>query len=344
MPKYVVHVGPSKTASTYLQSCFRACRDELRAAGIVYPDVWWVKPTEFHHARLARALAALKESDPITPEIANAFADFNTLGNSTILLSAEALSGFSRERLMRFRGLLGENDCEIVFYFRRWSDRIPSEWQQRVRSGDTIETLPERYARALRNPSRWPINYSLFLEGISAVFGEDALRLISLSSLTDEKIDVFQHFREHILHLPNIHIPSDGVKSNESFSIFDTELMRALSTVYKDRGEKPDKKLSRLLTQRGDQAAIKRHIDDVKAAMEPHVKTLCLNDDEPALHEAYDRLSAKYRGRLLNPTPQGGLFEKRTREIKYVHPGYLSTPHVRESLARIADGLEQGRN
>ena len=40
MPRYILHVGPQKTGTTYLQSAFAEFRSQLKARGIEYPRLW----------------------------------------------------------------------------------------------------------------------------------------------------------------------------------------------------------------------------------------------------------------------------------------------------------------
>lgn len=341
MPKFVIHVGPSKTASTYLQSCLRARSSELRRAGVWYADVWWTHPSEFHHVGLFRALAGLSADDSLPADIVAGFRKLHASDDTTVVISSEGLGGLSREKLSHLQEMVQGSETEIVFYFRRWSDRIPSEWQQKIRSGVTVETLPEVYDRALCSPLRWPINYAELLERIASVFGNQALRLISLSTLIDRRADVFQQFCHEILHLADFMPPSDGAKLNESNSIFDTEVIRALNLLTISRGEQADQKLVRRLSRFGQKPIIKGIMNDLKEAMEPYVTSLVLDDNEAAFDEVYNHLSSTYHAYLLNPSEGGGPFERRAREVRYVRSDYLGQAAVKRSLHRMARVLER---
>jgi len=52
MPRYVVHIGPHKTGTTYIQSRLDAARDRLRAVGVTYPATWRAGDAVPSHLRL----------------------------------------------------------------------------------------------------------------------------------------------------------------------------------------------------------------------------------------------------------------------------------------------------
>ena len=128
MPKYVVHVGPSKTGTTYLQSSLYHTRNALQQHGIAYPPNWWKKKAVYHHEALVNKIAA--GGDAVLEQ---SFADLNASDLKMVVLSSEGFPTLSRADLERFRDLLGGNAVEIVYYCRRWSDRLPSAWQQVVK-------------------------------------------------------------------------------------------------------------------------------------------------------------------------------------------------------------------
>jgi len=131
MPNYVIHVGPLKTGSSYLQWSFLKYRNELLARGICYPDDWGT--VNAHYWLVDRLLAG---------DMAPLAADFDRLSRSgyeTILLSSEGLSGLNTEQIGRLRDLLGGAQISIVFYCRCWSEILFSSW--RVHQAGTLRDV-----------------------------------------------------------------------------------------------------------------------------------------------------------------------------------------------------------
>jgi hypothetical protein len=144
LARYLIHVGPHKTGSTYLQKGFSRLRGALFELGARYP-MHWADPESKSHVHLVRRL---KEADP---DLAREFASLNALANQTIILSSEDIVDLPVEALRRLRHLLGGRSVSIIFYCRRWSELIPSAWQEVVKHGGA-EGLPEFLAQHLINP------------------------------------------------------------------------------------------------------------------------------------------------------------------------------------------------
>ena len=49
MPKYVIHIGPRRTGSKYIQSQLFHSRQYLKEHGVLYPNIWWKRPDKIAH-------------------------------------------------------------------------------------------------------------------------------------------------------------------------------------------------------------------------------------------------------------------------------------------------------
>ena len=151
MPKYIFHAGPPKTGSKFLQSQMFHGREYLKERGILYPDFWLSSVT--HHPFINN----LKDGKNLKEE----FDKFNTGEYKTVIFSSESFGELKDSALEQLKKYIGDNPVEIIFYVRRWSDRIPSVWRELVAAGHH-ETFPEFYARVLTAPdNKGLINYSL---------------------------------------------------------------------------------------------------------------------------------------------------------------------------------------
>jgi hypothetical protein len=227
MPKYVVHIGPPKTGSTYLQSTLFHARKVLLADGINYPDVWWKETSEFNHDGLFLLLRENRFS-----EVKETLQRINSANHRIVVLSSENFEDLKPHQLEGLRDAIGANPVEIVFYCRSWCERIPSAWKQDVKMG-SFSTLPEFYATSVRHPLfSGFINSSLIWTIISNIFGRKSLKLVSYNSLRDQRVDLFRHFTETFLGWTGTaDIDRRFILDNASPNAVDMEILRALNSI-----------------------------------------------------------------------------------------------------------------
>lgn len=109
MPRYVIHVGPHKTGTTYLQHAFTKLRSRFAARGIEYPGEWG--GIHGHH-QLANALGT-------DASLRTAFDRLNRSGAETILLSSESFAYSTDADVEALHDLLAGEPAIVVFYCRR---------------------------------------------------------------------------------------------------------------------------------------------------------------------------------------------------------------------------------
>jgi len=321
MPKYVIHIGPPKAGSKFLQFSLDALRGELKEAGIYYPDQW--QP----HVNQEGLIKRLDQPDD--PELKHLFDDLNASSYRTVVMSSEGFFRMSPEKLTALRGLLGESPVDIVYYCRRWSERISSLWQQNVKEG-YFEIVADYYARCVRNPRIEPeLNPSLIWNKFSNVFGRESLKLISFNNLVDSQTDLLDHFVDAILNWHYARRPTE-IDANTSPTIPDTEILRALNYLhYKATGQTSDKVRISYFEKRGQ-----LDLTELNQAIESDLGTLALDDNAAPFGPVYADME-KYQDRVLNPKSGSPFFQRRARRFKYARQNYLLDPSVVETLHRI---------
>ena len=145
MPKYIIHIGPPKTGSKYIQSQLFHNRGYLETNGVVNPDNWWTRPDQVFHEPVLRLLREGKD------DLKSEFAKINAKGCEKVILSCEGFDALTPDEIERLREAIGDNTVDIVYYVRRWSDRIPSDWRQQVMMGQFL-AFPEFHVRLLNRP------------------------------------------------------------------------------------------------------------------------------------------------------------------------------------------------
>jgi hypothetical protein len=226
MTKILLHVGPHKTGSSYLQACFSYHREALRERGIVLPAAWEHAPGNPSHTGLVTALLN-NDLAGAKAVLEGAFAE----GAETLLVSAEDLSVLPVEALQRLRCMLGAADVLVVFYVRRWTDLLPSVWQELVKQGKSM-SLPEYFSLQMRNPEASnEINFELKLANLIDAFGQDSIRLVCFSALEDAGSDIFSHFARHFLGWWQAEPPAGAPRYNASRGVKEIELLRQLNVI-----------------------------------------------------------------------------------------------------------------
>jgi hypothetical protein len=332
VPRYLIHIGPHKTGTTYLQRSFAQLRPALRARGIDYPDDWG--GADGHH-RLVEQLWA--------NDLAAAQAAFDRLHRgeaATVLLSSETLAYLGDDDVARLHAMLRGQPATIIFYARRWSELLPSSWREMVKHGSLL-TLPEFVLSCLGDPAASEvINFDRVLGRWGSVFGADVLRVASYSAVLDAGQDLLTHFASRFLDWPDM--PETGVgRVNESLHMVDCEIIRSLNALEWTRARESRQRLyHRFLAQR-DRLPVGFLVEQ---AMQYVVDTVRINDAAPGLAALHAAIADRYRPVLVPPlAPDGLLFAPRLGETLFIRPDYLMAKGVMETLRRMQTTLLEAR-
>lgn len=330
MPEFIVHIGPHKTGTTYLQLSFRARRAELEARGIVFPEIWEFAPGNPSQLRLKQRLAE-DRTDLLEAE----FAALRQSGAARVLISAEDLSNLESGGLALLRRLIGDDKVRIVFYFRRWCELAPSSWQESIKQGQCWG-LPEYILISTQNiENSRLLNFSRKIEPFAETFGADAIHLVSYSELRDQEEDMFVHFARNFLDWPDAQPLPELARANASRDAGTTEILRAMNAMARTRlGASPDDLRRRFDRVKGD-----ARLAPVRAAIARHKQFQRFNDGWPALQALHESLVERYHARMLRPKRPGQLFRPRGKELPWIRPEYMLEAGVAAILDEFYDLL-----
>jgi hypothetical protein len=330
-PKYVLHIGPHKTGSTYLQMAFNESRNSLLDGGVFYPDTvfGWVGHGGSSHAEFHRLLADLD-----TRELPSSFNSLNSSDHKIVLISSEDLVGISRQGLRYLRSLFGWRPVEVVYYCRRWSDLLPSAWQETVKQGE-LHGLGEFLAVQFADPIKSSIiNFDIVLSKFVEVFGIRSVRLVSYNHLVDSGIDLYDHFVRSIIGLdtaPRV----TRVTPNQSLDPAEVELLRVLNGIASIRQEATGIDIfRRYWPNRFDPDA-----RSLISGMAEHMDSARVDDASPGLRGLHEFLFAKYRDGTVGPGSGFNLFHPEIRDVAYVRDTHLLTPGVIEKAGGLYDRI-----
>jgi hypothetical protein len=330
MPRYVVHVGPHKTGSTYLQSRFAQLRPYLASRGIIHPAIWneGDEVSQFPLFRRLRAGDGGLEAE---------FAALNRSSYDVVLISAEDLVELTQDESGRMAELVGVQPIDIVFYCRRWSELLYSAWRELVKQGYSV-LFPELLAAEIIDPfASELLNFQIRLDRLSRVFGRDCIRLVSYSHLVDHSIDLFEHFARSFLGLRDLPMPAPEL-INSSPDPIDTETLRILHALHWVRSGTRDPRLSTEYLQHKDLL----DIGAVAAAMQSDMHSLVIDDDAFGLRSLHHELLRQYGDRLVEPRPGQLLFAPGRAELPLVGQRYLLVDGVFDAVDRIYRQLAAG--
>ena len=324
MPKYILHIGPPKSGSKYIQSQLFHSRAFLAANGVLYPENWRTRPDKIWHDAVRDGL---REGKDLKAD----FDDINAKGAEKVILTCEAFDGLKLPELERLRGYFGPNPVEVVFYARRWSDRGPSGWRQRVMMGEYI-TFPEYYVPFLSNPqATGEINYSKVWQNFAKIFGRDSLRIVSFSNLVDHEIDLFDHFCRVILGLKEAPQVNEGLIPNNTWhNMVDVEIIRGLNYLYYINTSSIDE----TTRVRFDRLKIWYDLNALTEHLQTDMTEYLLEDTAVALRTTWEQVSA-YRDRLVSPEYGKEIFERRDVYLNLVGQNYLFRSGVMDEMRKL---------
>ncbi len=330
MPRYLIHVGPHKTGTTYLQLRFDAARERLRQTGVAYPSEWSSAAGEPSHRKL---VVGLREA-----RIAQLRSQFEAIERDDpahVLISAEGISHLEQSALELLNALIHGQPVTVMFYCRRWSELLPSLWQERVKHGHN-ETFPEFFSINAGDPLKSIVmNFARRLDIYAKVFGRENIRLVSYSNLCDAGIDLAEHFFDSFLprhrslidDLPDLPV----ARPNQSLPPLDIEVIRALNA-FNARSGMP---LSSALRDWYIANAGRFDLADLFAAIQANAATLPFSDASSSTQLLQDTLSATYGDLMVQPSQPGCLFAPGAAEVVFFRQRYLTNRVARETLDKV---------
>ncbi len=220
----VAHIGPHKTATTYIQQNFSFNREALNAHGWIYP----LECSDGQHAHHHIAHNAdLYLGGPETRVLAGLGARANAEGKH-IVLSAEGFCRWTPKGFQDMASIMGQTQVELVYVVRDPFDVLYSHWGEEVKQGYSkgfsdrfVENFTDAVRSRLLNPMR-------DLAGLLA--SGFKVHVVPYEILRQDKIDIFQHVCATVLGVADLPVP-DARPKNTAYPIELTEFLRLLTSM-----------------------------------------------------------------------------------------------------------------
>ena len=336
----VIHIGPRKTASTYLQSNFYRNRKELLRKGWLYP-VLSLRVRNAHHG----IVQSLKEVRKGEGAVVRGMAKAGRLAASkgaNILISSENFRKWKASEIALLGKCFGQQDVLVVYTLRDPLDLLVSGWGENVKMGRTASL--EAYARKhLSAPHESPILDCLV--PLEPILAEPGLRLkvLNFEDIKRRKADIYQEFGRHILGLDDL--KPDYVKPrNQSFPVEINDFLRLLARRIDYNNKDSDLLLSRQFGRTHSQAEIDAIAATIKRVGGDAAKMVRFSRDDAWFREQEVRVIERL-GPMLVPAPSDGrLFSEGVVEsLSYDIDRLAAHPEIASLLDRAVLRLKKAR-
>ena len=225
--RLILHVGPHKTGSTYLQKRLALHARDLARQGVTYPA--HARNNLGHGAVVNYLRGWRRHTDLLTEET---FAEI--AAHETVLLSSENFVLLETDALQSLRRLFPDHDISVVFILRSLTSVLPSHWQETVKHGNdnTFITYLAR-AHGWISGDLSHVLPSRQLPRFATLFGRDALTVISYDHAVADGADVFDLFAHHGLGVDLAKERGAGQLVNPFFPPSRIELLRSMTETYR---------------------------------------------------------------------------------------------------------------
>lgn len=224
MKKIILHIGPHKTGTTFLQKIFFENKSILAKEGVDYLDFGMV---HFGHHKIPEFLNKKKYK---VGELTKAI---NKSKCNTILLSSENFDLLRPYSISFLKNELADFKVEVVLFYRMSTDRLFSWWQEEVKHGGTnsyYDYSVNHYAKPFLSPI---LNTSLLVDFYAEYFGLDSIRLFDYDYCKEQK-GILHEFQQYLGITNNLEV--ENKKINQRLAVEDVELIRILNLIAKKNG------------------------------------------------------------------------------------------------------------
>ena len=337
---FVIHVGPRKTATTYLQSNFYRNRKQLLARGWLYPIVA-LRAQNAHHQVVSSREEVLAGEGALFRRLKRA-SDAARAKNASLLISSEGFRKWAPKDFVKLGRLLGQDDVTIAYTLRDPVAMLVSVWGETIKNGRT-RSFPDYAARQIRDPARSEALNPL--RELQPILDHPKLRLsvLDFEAVRARGEDIYSAFCRDILGLSGM-VPSRDKPKNFSFPIELTDYLRALSEKTGHDPKKNDIMFSRLFTACHKPADIDRIVAAMKAAG-PDYRVATRFDRAAEWFAALESDLVSRLGPRLHPVPEDGrLFGHAPAEVvTYDMERLAARPEIGNLLEDSANRLKAGR-
>jgi hypothetical protein len=333
----VLHVGPHKTATTWLQRNFHHNAEALEKAGWLYLQVG-ERVAIAHHDLSDNPKDILDAKSRKVAQFRKIF-DRAAEKNLSVLLSSEGFAKWRPNALATLRAIAAPHEFRVVYTLRDPISLVYSVWLQKVKSGGP-KTFPEHYAEQVRKADK-----SRLLDPLSDIdkfagIEDSSLSVLLYDEISRQKRDIFDVFCEDILNVGRLPHDSAGT-ANEREPLEMTEFMRAM-VLRMGRWRGDDRvNVGRVFKHMLLDATRKDIVESVAAVPQAR-RTMVVPRDDEALVKLERKLLKRYTPMMV-PAPGEKLFLEGPANCDYYDETVLEAdPRVKTLLDDLTRKFRPG--
>ena len=221
--RLVLHIGPHKTGSSYLQRTFYEASAAFRDKGIYYP-VDCVTSQYGHHK--VPALLSRGMIEELVEFLAGPLAC-----EETLVISSENFDRLNDEEVALLRELFKDFEVTVVYFKRSAPGLVVSAWQERVKHGGTMSFFEFAFAHVAHPLNSRLLNHRLVLDNYVKHFGIETIRILDYDSAALDR-SLFDKFCE-AAGLADLKGAGEHRLVNKSIDLWEIEIIRGLNLLAK---------------------------------------------------------------------------------------------------------------
>jgi hypothetical protein len=240
-----LHVGLPKSGTSFLQALLAENRDQLRAAGHVYPFLR--REAMFHAAAELRGQAERWGLDPagVRGTWDQLLGRVRTVGGSGII-SHELLAGALPSQIERIARDTADLDLHVVVTARDLARQATAHWQEEVKNGRTWSFA--EFEQELFGPGEseaeengfWRLqDLAAVLRRWGAVVPTRNVHLVVVPPQGSDPAELWRRFTAALALDPGVADPGAGTRPNESLGAAQVALLRQVVTALDGRLGQP---------------------------------------------------------------------------------------------------------
>ncbi len=309
--RLIIHVGPHKTGTTYIQKRLIDARPLLKKMGFHYPEFGI---SQFGHHRIVRYFSNQGNDDINFPlEILRE----NIPLDQNIIISSENFVTLNEIGLNRIANFFPTHKLEIVFFIRDLAGLWPSYWQENIKHGADY-TFLEYMAWMhgwMEREDVIRLETAKQLRELSGIFGINNIYAHIYDNVIDDDQDLFVYFWQNILNLPLGGLEGGGALINRSVESHTIEIIRILNQLYKEREEKsPGGKLGTEYLLNKALYQDHENFEMYVSEFERYANIIRIRENEKQLMVFEDEIVSTFGGRIFNKGVGRSLFKTERRE------------------------------
>ena len=299
---FVLHVGPHKTATTWMQMNLHHNADALEKVGWLYPQTG-ERVVIAHHDLSDNPKEIMRDGSGKVLAFRR-IAERAKAGNLDIVLSSEGFRKWKPVHLKKLQKIMAPHEMRIVYTVRDPVSLVYSLWAQMVKTGGP-RPFPEYYQQQIDKARKSrALNPLAELQRLSRVKGAE-LTVLLYDEIRRQDSDIFDVFTRQVLGTGQLpHVEADGANEREPLEM--TEFMRLMLVRMGRWKGKERVNIGRVFKHMLTGGA-KKEIIDAVGAVKAALCTITIDRDDRKLAAIERRIVKLFSDRMI-PPPREKIF------------------------------------